>query len=198
MPTLRNLRARLKLNDSHFQAMFDKLELPGLRVLSTALPPKADPFISLINRSQCHLTTLLITANTPEICTELLRLCKVTPHLRVLCIASDGEESGPIPISDFLVELLHPADGDDFILPTLVCLNLMQLNWNPRDTVVLQLMESRAGGWVEGDDENNDNSVTREGVAQLKKILLPHSFEVAYKEKLDELRSLGLKIITQR
>ncbi|SJL12413.1 uncharacterized protein ARMOST_15840 [Armillaria ostoyae] len=199
VPSLRNLRARLKLNDSHFQAMFDKLELPGLRVLSTALPPKADPFISLIDRSQCHLTTLLITANTPEISTELLRLCKVTPHLRVLCIASDGEESGPIPISDFLVELLHPADGDNCLLPTLTCLNLMQLNWSPRDTVVLQLMESRAGGWVERDDElNNDSSVTREGVAQLKKILLPRSFEMAYKEKLDELRSLGLKIITQR
>ncbi|KAK0458164.1 uncharacterized protein EV420DRAFT_382605 [Desarmillaria tabescens] len=201
VPTLRNLRARLKLNDSHFQAMFDKLELPGLRVLSTALPPKADPFISLIDRSQCYLTTLLITANTPDIGTELLRLCKVTPHLRVLCIASDGEESGPIPISDFLIELVHPTDGDCYLLPTLTCLNLMQLNWNPRDTVVLQLIESRAGGWVEGDNDesfDDDGTVTREGVAQLKKTLLPRSFELAYTEELERLRSMGLKIITQR
>ncbi|KAK0200025.1 hypothetical protein DFS33DRAFT_213203 [Desarmillaria ectypa] len=200
VPTLRNFRARLKLNDSHFQVMFDKLELPGLRVLSTALPPKADLFISLIDRSQCHLTTLLITANTPDICMELLRLCKVTPHLRVLCIASDGEESGPIPISDFLIELVHPVEGDCYLLPALTCLNLMQLNWNPRDTVVLQLIESRAGGWVEGDNEelSNDDIMTREGVAQLKKTLLPRSFEIAYKEQLERFRSMGLKIITQR
>ncbi|KAG7441389.1 uncharacterized protein BT62DRAFT_486056 [Guyanagaster necrorhizus] len=199
VPTLRNLRARLKLNDSHFQAMFDKLELPGLRVLSTALPPKADPFISLIDRSQCHLTTLLITANTPEISAELLRLCKVTLHLRALCITSDGEESGPIPISDFLVGLVHPLDGDCFLLPALTCLNLMQLNWNPRDSVVLELIDSRLGGWVEGDEEsNNDSSMIREGVAQLRKVMLPYSFEIAHKEELERFRSLGLKIITRR